>query len=119
MVIDVDDTDAPGTIHGTTLSHAMVGGAWADGWHAVPLDYVTTFGLHSTTFPAMTTAAAVAEITGALDLGAHVSIFATAQGEPDSAHLVHRNLTSQDGAIVVDVDGSPTWLLFSFSNQTF
>ncbi len=119
MVIDVDDTAAPGTIHGTTLAHALVGGAWADGWHAVPLDYVTTFGLHSTGLPGMTTASAVAEITAALDLGAHVSVFATAQGEADSAHLVHRNLTGQDGAIVVDVDGSPTWLLFAFSDQTF
>jgi hypothetical protein len=119
MVIDVDDSAAPGTIHGTTLSHALVGGPWADGWHAVPLDYVTTLGLHSTSLPSMTTASAVAEITAALDLGAHVSVFATAQGEVDSAHLVHRNLTNQDGAIVVDVDGSPRWLLFAFSDQTF
>jgi hypothetical protein len=48
-----------------------------------------------------------------------VSIFVTAQGEADSAHLVHRNLTNQDGAIVVDVDGSPTWLLFAFSDHSF
>jgi hypothetical protein len=119
MVIDVDDTAAPGSIHGTTLAHAMVGGPWADGWHAAALDYVSTFGLHAASLPAMTTAAAVAKIAGALDLGAHVSVFATAQGEADSAHLVHRNLTGQDGAIVVDVDGSPTWLLFAFSDQTF
>jgi hypothetical protein len=119
MVVDVSDEDAVGTIHGTTIAHAMVGGAWADGWHAIPLDYVATFGLHQADLPVMPTATAVAAITSALDLGAHVSVFATAQGEPDSAHLVHRNLTNQDGAIVIDVDGSPTWLLFSFSNQTF
>jgi len=97
----------------------MIGGPWSDGWHAATLDYVATLGLHSTDLPSESTATAVADITNALDLGAHVSVFATAQGEPDSAHLVHRNLTNQDGALVVDVDGSPTWLLFAFSNQTF
>jgi hypothetical protein len=97
-----------------------VGGAWSDGWHTVPLDYVTTLGLHGSDFVSEPTADAVAAITKALDLGAHVSVFATAQGENDSAHLVHRNLANQDGAIVIDVDGaSPTWLLFAFSNQSF
>jgi hypothetical protein len=119
MVMDVNDEDAPNTIHATTLAHAMIGGPWSDGWHAATLDYVATLGLHSTDLPSESTATAVADITNALDLGAHVSVFATAQGEPDSAHLVHRNLTNQDGALVVDVDGSPTWLLFAFSNQTF
>lgn len=120
MVVDVNDLDAPGTIRSHTLTHAMIGGAWKDGWHSVPLDYAATLGLKSTDFASASTADAVASITKALDLGAHVSVFATAQGEADSAHLVHRNLANQDGAIVVDVDGaSPTWLLFAFSNQTF
>ena len=119
MVMDVNDEDAPDTIHATTLSHALIGAPWSDGWHSVPLDYVATLGLHSTDLPGESTARAVADITDALDFGAHVSVFATAQGEPDSAHLVHRNLTNQDGALVVGVDGSPTWLLFAFSDQTF
>jgi hypothetical protein len=119
MVIDVDDSAAPGTIHGSTLGHGLIGGPWSDGWHAVPLDYVTTFGMHLSDLPSESTASAVARITDALDLGAHVSVFATAQGEADSAHLVHRNATNQDGAIVVDVEGSPQWLLFAFSNQSF
>ena len=49
-----------------------------------------------------------------------VFLQATAQGEADSAHLVHRNYTNQDGAIVIGVDqASPTWLLFAFSDQSF
>jgi hypothetical protein len=120
MVVDVDDVAAPGSIHTHTIQHAMIGGPWADGWHSVPLDYMSDLGQSSTDFPSTPTADAVAAITSALDLGAQVSVFATAQGENDSAHLIHRNLTNQDGAIVLDVDGaSPTWLLFSFADQTF
>ncbi|MEO8874705.1 MAG: hypothetical protein ABI461_03880, partial [Polyangiaceae bacterium] len=75
---------------------------------------------HSGDLPSLDTASAVTAATAALTLGAHVSIYATAQGENDSAHLVHRNLTNQDGAIVVNPeDASPTWVLFAFSNQTF
>jgi hypothetical protein len=120
IVVDVDDLAASGTIHTRTITHAMIGGAWKDGWHAVPLDYVTDLGQKSTDLVSTPTAGAVEAITSALDLGAHVSVFATAQGENDSAHLIHRNLTNQDGAIVLDVDAStPTWLLFSFADQTF
>jgi hypothetical protein len=120
MVVDVDDVAATGTIHSRTITHTMVGGPWQDGWHAVALDYVTDLGQNATDFASTPTAGAVEAITNALDLGAHVSVFATAQGENDSAHLVHRNLTKQDGAIVLDVDAAtPTWLLFSFSDQSF
>lgn len=120
MVVDVDDLGEKGTIHMATLSHALVGGPWQDGVRAVPLDYVSVLGVHASSLVSTPTADAVAAITDALSLGAHVSVFATAQGEVDSAHLVHRNLNGQDGAIVVDVDGaSPKWLLFSFANQPF
>ncbi|HEY1954126.1 MAG TPA: hypothetical protein VGH28_00890 [Polyangiaceae bacterium] len=120
MVIDVDDNAAPGTIRTAEITHALVGGAWADGWHAGPLDYVGDLATHDTSFASTDTASAVAWATAPLEIGAHVSIFATAQGEADSAHLVHRNLTNQDGAIVVDPESaSPTWLLFAFSDQSF
>lgn len=120
MVVDVDDNAASGTIHTNTITHDLVGGPWQDGWHAVPLDYVNDLGLKAADFASTSTAQAVAAVTEAIDLGAHVSVFATAQGEADSAHLVHRNYTNQDGAIVIGVDQtSPTWLLFAFSDQSF
>lgn len=120
MVVDVDDNADKGTIHTTSIQHALVGGAWSDGWHTGPLDYVGDLGIHSSSFTSTDTGSAVAATTSALDLGAHVSIYATAQGEADSAHLVHRNPTNADGAIVVHPeDPSPTWLLFAFSDQIF
>jgi hypothetical protein len=120
MVIDVDDTAAKGTIHARTITHPSIGGPWQDGWHAVPLDYVKDLAQSSATFSSSATADAVASITEALDLGAHVSVFATAQGENDSAHLVHRNAANKDGAIVIDPDGpAPKWLIFAFADQVF
>ncbi len=119
MVINVND-EGGGTIHEKTITAPLVGDPWSDGRHTVALDYVTNFTLRNTDFAPMPTADAVALVTQAIDVGAHVSIYATAMGEADSAHLVHRNSTNQDGAIVVGVDGaSPTWLLFSFADQTF
>ena len=120
MVVDVADKADPGTIHTSTIQHALVGPSWADGWHSMLLDYVTDLATHSSSFAQTDTATAVSATTAALDIGAHVSIYATAQGEADSAHLVHRNFTNADGAIVVHPeDANPTWLLFAFSDQSF
>ena len=120
MVIDVDDKFSPGTIETHTLAHALVGPPWSDGWQTVPLDYVGTLGLHSTDFASMSTNDAVAWLTAPIQVGAHVSVYATAQGEVDSAHLIHRNAPNADGAIVVDPESAaPTWLLFAFADQSF
>lgn len=104
------ETDAP-----------LVGEAWSEGWHTdVPLDYVTTLALHSTMFQPMKEADLVAKVTSEIELGAHISIFGTSQGEHDSAHLIHRNVTNADGAIVVGPDsGHPHYLLFRFDEQQF
>jgi hypothetical protein len=89
---------------------------WADGWHgSVALDYVTTLGVHKADFAS---ADPTLFVTGRLALDAPVSVFASTSGG-DSAHLIHRNATDQDGAIVVDPTGSPTYLLFAFTNQDF
>jgi hypothetical protein len=122
MVVDVlsafgspdvllDEVDAP-----------LAAGAWAEGWHpGVVLDYVTTLGVHSPAFVAMKQADLVTKITAEIELGAHISIFATnTAAEPTSAHLVHRNLANADGAIVIRPDSaSPHYLLLSFGDQTF
>src|SRR5436305_1469514 len=57
-------------------------------------------------------------VTDRLAPDAPVSVFASTSGG-DSAHLVHRNLTDQDGAIVVDPTGAPLYLLFAFADQSF
>ncbi len=99
----------------------LAAGPWAEGWHpGVSFDYVLTLGLHSTVFTEMTETPLVAKVTSEIVLGTHVSVFATSAGEPDSAHLIHRNLTNQDGAIVLDPESaSPHYLLFRFAEDTF
>ncbi len=121
MVVDVlSDAGSP-DVHFSELDAPLVGPAWGDGWHAgMTLDYVTTLAVHSTQLTAMHEADLVTKITSEIALGAHISIFATAtSAEPDSAHLVHRNLTNADGAIVIAADSAPHYLLMAFDEQTF
>lgn len=105
------------------LPHALPAPAWSDGWHAdTPLDYAKTLGASSATsgFAPKAMNDLVAEIASALTVGAKVSVYATSgDGRPESAHLVHRNKTDRDGAIVVDPTTSPKFLLFHFDGQTF
>ena len=37
----------------------------------------------------------------------------------DSAHLIHRNQSNKDGAIVFGADTSPHYFLLRFDNQLF
>lgn len=104
------------------LTHAvdapLAGGTWSEGWHpGVQFDYATTLGVTANDFDL--NPSPEAWITNQLEIGAHVSVFATSQSYHDSAHLVHRNTTNMDGAIVVDPETSPHYLLFRFSNQAF
>jgi hypothetical protein len=96
-------------------------GAWAEGWYpGVVLDYAATMGLHSTQFAPMTEGDLVAKITSEIAIGAHVSVFATSGGgETNSAHLVHRNLANQDGAIVINPETAPHYLLMRFAEDSF
>jgi hypothetical protein len=63
-------------------------------------------------------AAAVARLETDLVPGAKVSVYATSSGG-NSAHLVHRNATNEDGAIVLTPDSAPHYLLTAFPEQTF
>jgi hypothetical protein len=122
MVVDVLSNVAPPDVYFYEMDAPLAAGAWADGWHAGDaLDYVTTLGVHSTSFTAMKEADLVAKITSEIELGARISVFATnGSSEPDSAHLVHRNLTNQDGAIVIGPDSAqPHYMLLRFNEQTF
>jgi len=99
---------------------ALAGPAWEEGWHlGVALDYVTTLGLHRADFTATPMPELVDAITAQLELGARISVYATVEDRPDSAHLVHRNATDADGAIVIKADTAPHYLVFRFDNQVF
>jgi hypothetical protein len=124
MVVDVLSDQGNPDVFENEIDAPLVGDPWSDGWHdTASLDYVTTLARTSTSFVEMNQATVVARITNQLDLGAHVSVFATSAGEPSSAHLVHRNLTNQDGAIVINPDASgnssPHWILIRFDEQSF
>ena len=121
LVVDVLSNQGSPDVLYDELDAPLAGEPWADGWHTQsPLDYATTLGVASTAFAAMHEADLVTTITGKLDLGARVSIYATVgASEPDSAHLVHRNITNQDGAIVLLPDTAPHYLLMRFDEQTF
>ncbi len=105
-----------------SVAHAAIGAPFVEGWHpGVTFDYVTDLALHSTDAAWMPYAmdALSGRVADALTLSAKVSVYSTSSGGA-SSHLVHRNKTGADGAIVVNPESaSPTYLVFSFAEQTF
>jgi hypothetical protein len=122
MVVNVlSDSDQPG-VYLDELDAPLAGPAWSDGWHTdALLDYVTTLAVTKSEFALADEGSAVARIEQALVIGEHISVFATSSGGSDaaSAHLVHRNATNMDGAIVLAPDTAPHYLLTAFEEQTF
>lgn len=105
-----------------SLSHALPAPAFSEGWHlGAGLDYVTSLGAHAdASFTPYVIADAVTKIAGEVKVGDLVSVYGTSgSGRPESAHLIHRNKTNEDGAIVVSPASSPRFLLFHFAEQTF
>ncbi|MCW5807229.1 MAG: hypothetical protein KIT31_33035 [Deltaproteobacteria bacterium] len=100
---------------------ALSGPAWQEGWHlGVPLDYVATLGVHRLDFAPAPKQDLVDAIDRAAVIGGRVSVYATVEDQHDSAHLIHRNQSNKDGAIVFGADGpSPHYFLLRFDNQLF
>ena len=97
---------------------------WTEGWHdTVTLDYVSDLSVHSTSFVPTKQAALVQHITDEINLGDHISVFATSgTTEPHSAHLVHRSTgpANQDGAIILNPESAkPHYILLAFGEQIF
>jgi hypothetical protein len=93
---------------------------WAEGWHpdqAGAFDY-PTIGVHTADFTPVPEASLTAAIDAELATANHVSVFMTGYG-PDGGHLVHRNKTGADGAIVIRPLGAPRILMFHFAGDTF
>lgn len=121
MVINVkSDQGIERRIFTAETSAPLPGEPWADGWHTASLDYAADLQKHSADFAPREKDEASAWIEDALQLGARVSVFGTADSKPESAHLIHRNSDQHDGALVVDPTGdAPRWLLFRFDEQAF
>ena len=123
MVVNVLSSGTDPDVYLAAVDAPLAGGAFEEGWHpGYALDYVTTLGEHSDAFTAHPMAELVALVTDEIELGAPISVYATSTGGSyaDSAHLVHRNATNSDGAIVLQPDTSaPHYLLFRFGDQAF
>jgi hypothetical protein len=119
MVINVSDRKSE--IRVGITPHVLPSPMFAEGWHLdANLDYVETLGVHSTElFTPLSQDEAVAKIVDEVKVGDPVSVYATSEDRPSSAHLVHRNKANRDGAIVVTPTTAPRFLLFHFANQSF
>ena len=107
--VRLDEIDAP-----------LPAPAFGAGWHlGGQLDYVTTLDVHSGAFAPHSMDELVKLVSDQIEIGMPLSAYSSTSGGVSSTHLVHRNKTNEDGAIVLDPTGSPHWLLFAFSNQTF
>ncbi len=121
MFVNVQSDQGPPDVYLEELDAALPGNPWADGWHpGVLLDYVAQLGLHSTDYTQVPMAQLVPLISDELNLGDRISVFASSSNNnSNSAHLVHRNPTNHDGAIVLHPDTSPHWITMHFDEQVF
>ncbi|MDB4947200.1 MAG: hypothetical protein JWP97_6734, partial [Labilithrix sp.] len=122
LVTNVQSDRGDPKIRFASMPHALPAPSYAEGWHlGAGLDYVTSLGAHSTAgFTPLGLDEVVAKIASVVQVGAKVSVYGTVGDQHDSAHLIHRNQTNEDGAIVVDPAGpAPTFLLFHFDEQAF
>jgi hypothetical protein len=103
-----------------TVSAALRGGAWTEGWHpGQTLDYATNLGVTSGSFTEENQTQLTQLVDSALANANHVSIFTTGF-DGTGGHLIHRQGGGHDGAIVINpTTSSPTYLLFHFTTQSF
>ena len=122
MVVNVLSTSNEPRVFLGETDAPLVGGAWAEGWHlGAQLDYATTLGVTKSQFTLADEATAAQRVYDRIELGQHVSVFATSGGAPqaDSAHLIHRHTPNTDGAIVLDPETAPHYLLTAFAEDNF
>ena len=121
MVVNVASTSGDPRVRFAEVAHALPWPAWSEGFHGdQQIDYAATLGLHADAAPFAPVASAelIARVVARVAVGARVAIYAQGSGG-SSAHLVHRNGSGDDGAIVLDPTGSPRFLVFHFDGQQF
>lgn len=122
MVAAVTSSVGVPTMALTERDAALVGPAWSEGWHLgtdVAFDFVDNFNLHRADFTPLAKQDLIDAINRQLVVGGKISVFATVEDLPDSAHLIHRNSPGRDGAIILDADTNPHYLMVRFDNQLF
>ena len=120
IAVNIASTTGNPDVDFLTVNAALRGGAWTEGWHpGQTLDYATSLGVHSGNFTEQTPTGLTTLVDNAIAGANHVSIFATGF-DPTGGHLIHREGSSHDGAIVIDpTTSNPTYLLFHFTTQSF
>ena len=122
MVVNVLSTSNQPMVYLGETDAALAGGAWAEGWHpGYQLDYTTTLGVTKSQFTLADEATAANRVYDMLTLGDHISVFATSGGPPqaDSAHDIHFYAKDADGAIVLNPETAPHYLLTAFDDSNF
>jgi hypothetical protein len=123
MVTNVLSDSGPPQVYLYEVDAPLAGPAWAEGWHpGYALDYTSTLHVTSDLFVPHDMTETVKMITDRIELGTKISVFATSSGgiNASGAHLIHRNLTNADGAIVIGPDtATPHYILFRFDEQAF
>lgn len=120
IAVNVASTSGNPDVFFRTVGAALRGGAWTEGWHpGQTLDYPSNLGVSSGSFTEETLTQLTTSVDNLIANANHVSIFATGF-DPTGGHLVHREGSSHDGAIVINpTTSNPTYLLFRFSTQSF
>ena len=122
IAVDVDSTGGGSNeVSFLDITAPLVGGAWSEGWHTTgeKLDYVSTLGVHSADMVAKTKSQMISLLGSDFTTVNHISIFTTGFNS-SGGHLVHREGSSHDGAIVIEpLSTSPHYLLFRFPEQSF
>ena len=99
---------------------ALPGIPFAEGWHEMNLDYARDLNLHSTALTLTTPAAIRARVLLALTNANHISVFGTGYPGSDGAHLIHRKVTSMDGALIINPLAAKAHVIaFRFATDTF
>lgn len=120
IAVNVASTSGNPNVDFRTIGAALRGGAWTEGWHpGQTLDYPSNLGVTSGSFTEETLTQLTASVDNLIASANHVSIFATGF-DGTGGHLIHRQGSGHDGAIVINpTTANPTYLLFHFTNQTF
>jgi hypothetical protein len=120
IAVNVQSNSGNPDVDFLTLNAPLQNGAWLEGWHPNQVfDFVTNLGVHSGSFTEMTPSQLISLVNADLTTVNHISIFTTGF-DATGGHLIHRNPTNHDGALVLNpLSSNPQYLLFHFTTQTF
>jgi len=120
IAVNIASTSGNPNVDFRTLNAPLRGGAWSEGWHTgQSLDYANHLGVSASSFTERTPIQLTSLVDSTLASANHVSIFTTGF-DATGGHLIHRNPTNHDGAIVINpLSANPQSLLFHFVTQSF